>query len=119
MNTLRGDRVDTMGSTVLQWIVRCYRQCTVSSTSDVANRGSMRFDNIHGLWIFLRNADNIHGAWIFPLNADTQNTVDSSSFGSKSIALRIATETIEILEYKLCMFRVPIDGPADVFCDNQ
>ena len=26
---------------------------------------------------------------------------------------------IEGLRYKLCMFRVPIDGPADVFFDNQ
>ena len=48
-----------------------------------------------------------------------QNTVESSSFGSKFIALRIATEMIEGLRYNLCMFRVPINGPADVFCYNQ
>ena len=79
----------------------------------------MRADNIHRKWIFPQNADNIHGTWIFPQNADTQNTVDSSSFGSEFIALRIATEMIEVLRYKICMFRLPIDGPADVFCDNQ
>ena len=119
MNTLQGDQVDTVGSAVLQWVVQCCRQCTVSSIGDVANCGSMHADNIHGTWIFPRNADNIHRTWIFPQNADTQNTVESSSFGSKFIALRIATEMIEGLRYKLRIFEVPIDGPADVFCDNQ
>ena len=95
MNTLQGDRVDTVGSTVLQFIVRCCRQCTVSSTVDVANHGSMRTDNIHRTCIFPRNDDNIHGTWIFPRNVDTQNTVESSSFGSEFIALRIATEMIK------------------------
>ena len=47
-----------------------------------------------------------------------QNTAESSIFGSESIALRIATEMREVLIYKLCMFRVSIDGPADVFCEN-
>ena len=75
MNTLRGDRVDTVGSAVLQWIVRCCIQCTVSSTVDVANRGSMRADNIHGKWIFPQNADNIHGTWIFSQYADTSTIV--------------------------------------------
>ena len=64
-------RVDTVGSAVLHWIVRFCRQCTVSSTGEVANRSSMRADNIHGTWIFSQNADNIHGTWIFPRNADT------------------------------------------------
>ena len=40
-------------------------------------------------------------------------------FGSEFIALRIATDMIESLRYKLRMFGVPIDGPADVFCDNK
>ena len=44
-----------------------------------------------------------------------QNTVESSSFGSEFIVLRIATEMIEELSYKLRMFGVAIDGPADVF----
>ena len=108
-----------MGSMVLQWIVRCCRQCTVSSNVEVANRGSMRVDNIHGTWIFPRNADNIHGTWIFPQNADTHNTVESSSFGSELIVLRIATKMIEGLRYNLRMLGLPIDKPADVFCNNQ
>jgi hypothetical protein len=48
-----------------------------------------------------------------------QNTVESSSFGSEFVALRIATEMIESLRYKIRMFGVPIDGSTDVFCDNK
>ena len=33
--------------------------------------------------------------------------------------MRIATEMLEALRYKLRMFGIPIDGPADVFCDNK
>jgi hypothetical protein len=35
------------------------------------------------------------------------------------VALRIATEMIEGLRYKLWMFGISVDGPADVFCDNK
>jgi hypothetical protein len=48
-----------------------------------------------------------------------QNTVESSSFGSEFIALRIAKELIVALRYKLRMFGVPVHGPANVFCDNN
>ena len=48
-----------------------------------------------------------------------QNTVECSSFGSEYVALRICTEFIEALRYKLRTFGVPIDGPADVLCDNK
>ena len=44
-----------------------------------------------------------------------QNTIESSTFGSEFIALKIATELIEGLRYKLRMFGVPISGPAPVF----
>jgi hypothetical protein len=33
--------------------------------------------------------------------------------------MRIATDMIEGLRYKLRMFGIPIDGPTDVLCDNQ
>jgi hypothetical protein len=42
-----------------------------------------------------------------------QNTVESSSFGSEFVAMRIALEIIE------GMMGIPIDGPTNVFCDNQ
>jgi hypothetical protein len=45
--------------------------------------------------------------------------VETSSFGSEFVAARIAVELIEGLRYKLRMFGVPIDGPTNVFCDNQ
>ena len=48
-----------------------------------------------------------------------QNTVETSTFGSEFIALRIATELIEGLRYKLRMLGIPLDGPANVFGDNQ
>jgi hypothetical protein len=45
--------------------------------------------------------------------------VECSTFGSEFVALRIAVEQLEALRYKLRMYGVPIDGPADVYCDNQ
>ena len=48
-----------------------------------------------------------------------QNTVETSTFGSEFIAMRIAVELIEALRYKLRMFGIPIDGPTNVFCDNE
>ena len=65
-----------------------------------------------GIIIFFNNSPII---WY----SKRQNTVESSSFGSKFMALQKATEMIERLKYKLCMFGVLINGPADVFCDNQ
>ena len=48
-----------------------------------------------------------------------QNTVETSTFGSEFIALRIAVELIESLRYKLRMFGIPLNGSARVFCDNE
>ncbi len=48
-----------------------------------------------------------------------QNTVESSTFGSEFIAMRILVELLESLRYKLRMMGIPIDGPANAFCDNK
>ena len=48
-----------------------------------------------------------------------QNTVEASSFGSEFVALRIVTEIIEYLRYKLRCFGISVGGPAEVFCDNM
>jgi hypothetical protein len=48
-----------------------------------------------------------------------QNTVESSSFGSEFVALRIATELIEALRYKLRMFGIPVEVPTNVYCDSK
>ena len=48
-----------------------------------------------------------------------QNTIESSTFGAEFIALKIATELVESLQYKLRMMGVPLIEPARVMCDNQ
>ena len=65
-----------------------------------------------GFIIFVNNSPII---WY----SKRQNTVESSGFGYEFIALRTATKIIEGLRYKLCLSRVLINGPTDVFCDNQ
>ena len=48
-----------------------------------------------------------------------QKTVESSTFGSEFVALRVATDLIVSFRYKLRMMGIPVDGPAQVFCDNE
>ena len=48
-----------------------------------------------------------------------QNTVESSTFGSEIIALRIGIELVEGLVYKLMMFGIPIECETRIFCDNK
>ena len=48
-----------------------------------------------------------------------RSTVESSTFRSEFVAMRIAIEMIEGLRYKLRMMRVPIEGPCNVFRDNN
>ena len=48
-----------------------------------------------------------------------QISVESSSFGSKFIAMKQCCEYIRGLRYKLRMMGIPCDGPAYIFGDNQ
>jgi hypothetical protein len=49
-----------------------------------------------------------------------QNTVAASTFGSKFQAMKNGgVELIESLCYKLRKFRVPIDGPTNIFCNIE
>jgi hypothetical protein len=48
-----------------------------------------------------------------------QNTVENSTFGSEIIDLKIATELIQALRYKLRMMGVALDGSANLLCDNN
>jgi len=48
-----------------------------------------------------------------------QRTVETSTFGAEFIALRIGTELIKSLRYKLRMMGVPIEGAANVLVDNE
>jgi hypothetical protein len=45
--------------------------------------------------------------------------VETSTFGSEFVALRMARDLIISMRYKLRMFGILIEGPAQVFCDNQ
>jgi hypothetical protein len=65
-----------------------------------------------GIFIFVKNALII---WF----SKKQNTVEVATFGSEFVALQICKEMIVALQYKLRMFGVPIEGPANVFCDNR
>ena len=48
-----------------------------------------------------------------------QNSVETSTFGSEFTACKQAVELIKALRYKLRMFGVLIDGPANMYCDNE
>jgi hypothetical protein len=48
-----------------------------------------------------------------------QNSVEDATFGSEFVALRQAKNMIVALRYKLRSFGVEIDGPTNVFCDNE
>lgn len=48
-----------------------------------------------------------------------QNTVETSTFGLEFIAMKIAVEQVEALRYKLRMMGIPIEGPANLYCDNE
>ena len=48
-----------------------------------------------------------------------QNTVESSTFAAEFVALQISTELISSLCYKLQMFEIPVNEPANAFFDNE
>ena len=94
--------VEPLGNPVC---IRAY--VDANHAGNLANRRSHT-----GILIYVNNAPVV---WY----SKRQNTVETSSFGSEYVALRICTEMLESLRYKLRSFGIPIDGPADVFCDNQ
>jgi hypothetical protein len=65
-----------------------------------------------GILIFVQNSPIL---WL----SRRQNTVETSTFGSEFVALRTARDLIISMRYKLRMFGIPLEGPAQVFCDNQ
>ena len=65
-----------------------------------------------GILVFVQNSPIL---WV----SRRQNTVETSTFGSEFVALRHARDVIIALRYKLRMFGVPLEGPAQVYCDNQ
>ena len=51
--------------------------------------------------------------------SNKNNSVETSTFGSEFIALKLEVELVIALRYKLCMFGVPLEGPTDMFCDKK
>ena len=100
--SMPGKKIEPLGNPVT---VRAY--VDANHAGNLANRRSHS-----GILIYVNNAPIL---WY----SKRQNTVESSSFGSEYIALRICTEMIEALRYKLRCFGIPLVGPADVFCDNK
>ena len=47
------------------------------------------------------------------------NTVENSTFWEESVALRIVTNLLISLRYKLIIIGVPIEGADVIFCDNE
>ena len=74
--------------------------------SDVVTRRSCT-----GIIIFLNGAP-IH--WY----CKRQLTIETATFGSEFVALKIGMELIEALCYKLQMFGIPVVEPGNTFCDN-
>jgi hypothetical protein len=65
-----------------------------------------------GILIFINRAPII---W----HSKRQNGVETSTFGSEFTAMKNAVELIAALRYKLRMFGVPVEGPTNMFCDNE
>lgn len=85
----------------------------ISTYVDANHAGNLANRRSHsGILIYVNNALIV---WF----SKRQNTVESSSFGSEFVALRIAVDLIEALIYKLRMFGVTIIEKANVFCDNE
>ena len=82
---------------------------TISAFVDANHAGNVVTRRSHtGIVIFVQNAPII---WF----SKRQNTVESASFGSEFVALRICKDQIVALRYKLRMLGVPIMGQRMCF----
>jgi hypothetical protein len=64
-----------------------------------------------GILLFVQNSPIL---WL----SRQQNTVETSTFGSEFVALR-RKALIIAMQYKLQMFGMPLEGPAQAFCENK
>ena len=80
---------------------------------DASHAGDKRTRrSITGYIIFVNRAPII---WF----SKKQNTVESSTFSSEFIAMKTCVEHIAALKFKLRMFGIPVNGEADILCDNE
>ena len=89
------------------------KPAVISAFVDADHAGCQRTRRSHTGLIVYVNKVPIH--WI----SKKQSTVETSSYGSKLVALRHVVEIIEGMRYKLISFGIPVDGAANIFCDNQ
>jgi hypothetical protein len=87
--------------------VHMYCFCDADHAGDRITRRSQT-----GIIIFLNRAPIL---WY----SKKQNTVESLTFGSEFVALRIAVDLIVSLQYKLRMMGIPIYTPCLTLCDNE
>ena len=65
-----------------------------------------------GILVFVQNSPIL---WV----SCRQSTVETSTFGSEFVALQHAKDVVVALPYKLRMFGIPLERPAQVYCNNQ
>ena len=65
-----------------------------------------------GILVFVQNSPIL---WV----SCRQSTVETSTFGSEFVALRHAKDVVVALPYKLRMFGIPLERPAQVYCNYQ
>ena len=86
---------------------------TINAFVDADHAGNLVTRKSHtGIIIYVNNSPI---TWF----SKRQSTVESSTFGSEFVAMRICVDMVESLRYKLRMFGIPIDGPTNIFCDNR
>ena len=85
----------------------------ISAFVDANHAGNVVTRRSHtGVLVFLQNAPML---W----RSKRQNTVETSTFGSEFVALRVTRDMLVALRCELRDFGIPVDGPARAFCDNQ
>lgn len=91
----------------------CGKSMTMSVFVDADHAGCQVMRRSHsGILLFLNRALIL---WF----SKRQNTVETLTFGSEFVAMQIAAEMIEGMRYKLRLMGVGVDGPTNVFCDNE
>ena len=94
--------MELLGEPVTVWV--CVDE---NHEGNLANRRSHL-----GILIYVNNA-------MINFYRKRHNTVESSSFDLEFVALRIATDRVKALMYKIRKFFVNLEGPSEVYCDNK
>ena len=89
------------------------KEVVISAFLDAIHAGNKITRRSHtGIIIFINNV-------LIQVFCKRKNTVESSTFGSELVALRIGRDLVSALRIKLKCFGVPIRGPANVFSDYE